>query len=224
MPKIYIVEDDAALRYELCRLLELQGFSCLVCEDFSRASSEALAESPDCIVLDLGLPEADGLFVCREIRQKSAIPILVLTSADSEFNEVMCMNLGADDFMAKPYRPAVLVARIQALLRRSGSGTAHPVLHHDGVSLDMANGMLSHNGRQTELTRNEQRILSVLLSSPGTVVTRQELMCDLWESDAFVDDNTLTVNVNRVRKALQAVGAPEGFIVTKRGVGYMVQA
>lgn len=185
-------------------------------------AARALAAEPDCIVLDLKLPGADGHSICRDIRGKSSVPILMLTSSESEFDEVMAMNLGADDYVTKPYRPAVLLAHLQALLRRSASPAAGMTILHKGVTLNMGAGTVEFQGRTAELTRNELRILQTLMRNPGVVVPRSEIMCALWESDAFIDDNTLTVNVNRLRKTLGSLGVPEDFLATRRGVGYTV--
>ena len=221
MPRICIVEDDVVLCQELAHLLELNGFESRVCQDFAQAAPWIVAQQPDLAIVDLRIPGGDGHAICRDLRTASTVPIMVLTSSDSEFDEVMSMNLGADDYVTKPYRPAVLLAHVQALLRRS-SAVLSRIVAHRGVSLDLGSGRLCYQGKCVELTRNEQRILDVLMSSPGVVVTRQELMCELWDTDSFIDDNTLTVNVNRVRKALAGLGAPDDFLVTKRGQGYLV--
>lgn len=220
--RIYIIEDDAALRRELAHLLELSGFEARACKQFTHAAADALAADPDCVVLDLKLPGTDGHTVCRDIRARSSVPIIMLTSSNSEFDEVMGMNLGADDYVCKPYSPAVLIARIQSLLRRSSAGAASLRIEHKGVTLDVGAGAVSFAGRQAELTRNELKILHILMRNPGIVISRAEIMCDLWESDAFIDDNTLTVNVNRLRKTLGALGVPDTFLITRRGQGYMV--
>ena len=221
--RIYIIEDDAALRDELAHVLELSGYAVAAYEGtWADTAARALAAEPDCIVLDLKLPGADGHSLCRDIRAKSSVPILMLTSSESEFDEVMAMNLGADDYVVKPYRPAVLLAHLQALLRRTGSGTGDMVIRHQGVTLNIGAGTVTFQGRTAELTRNELRILQTLMRNPGIVVPRSEIMCALWESDAFIDDNTLTVNVNRLRKTLASLGVPDDFLVTRRGVGYAV--
>ena len=210
--RIYLIEDDTALRTELAHVLELSGYAVAAYEGtWGDTAARALAAEPDCIVLDLKLPGADGHSICRDIRGKSSVPILMLTSSESEFDEVMAMNLGADDYVTKPYRPAVLLAHLQALLRRSASPAAGMTILHKGVTLNMGAGTVEFRGRTAELTRN-----------PGVVVPRSEIMCALWESDAFIDDNTLTVNVNRLRKTLGALGVPEDFLTTRRGVGYAV--
>ncbi len=221
--RIYIIEDDVALRTELARVLELSGYATDAYDGaFADVVAHTLAAKPDCIVLDLKLPGADGHSICRDIRAKSRIPIIMLTSSESEFDEVMAMNLGADDYVTKPYRPAVLLAHIQALLRRSAKPVAEMVLQHRGVTLNIGAGSVTYQGKTAELTRNEMRILQTLMRSPGVVVPRSEIMCALWESDAFIDDNTLTVNVNRLRKTLARLGVPEDFLVTRRGQGYAV--
>ena len=219
--RIYLIEDDTALRTELAHVLELSGYAVAAYEGtWGDTAARALAAEPDCIVLDLKLPGADGHSICRDIRAKSSVPILMLTSSESEFDEVMAMNLGADDYVTKPYRPAVLLAHLQALLRRSASPAAGMTILHKGVTLNMGAGTVEFRGRTAELTRNELRILQTLMRNPGVVVPRSEIMCALWESDAFIDDNTLTVNVNRLRKTLGALGVPEDFLTTRRGVGH----
>ena len=219
---IYIIEDDVALRTELAHLLELSGFEARICEQFSTAAAQALAANPACVVLDLKLPGTDGHTICRDIRSQSQVPIIMLTSSDSEFDEVMGMNLGADDYVTKPYSPAVLIAHINSLLRRSAQGASSLKITHKGVTLDVGAGAVSYGGKTAELTRNELKILHILMRNPGVVITRAEIMCDLWESDAFIDDNTLTVNVNRLRKTLAHLGVPDDFLITRRGQGYMV--
>ena len=223
MPKIYVIEDDEAIRGELLRLLEREGYETGACEDFSRASELALAAGPDLVLLDLTLPGTDGQLVCRELRGASSVPIIVLTSRTTEADEVVAMTLGADDFVPKPYSPRVLLARIAALLRRSGGSAARSVLEHNGVTLDLSRSLASSASGSVELTKNEVRILALLMCRAGTIVSREDLMRELWDSEAFVDDNTLTVNVNRLRGALAKMGV-EGFLVTHRGQGYSVRA
>lgn len=222
MPTVFVVEDDASLRDELKRLLDLQGYACRTTTDFGRAADEIVAARPDCVVLDLKLPGAGGHAVCRDVRRKSAVPIIMLTSSDSEFDEVMSMNLGADDYVTKPYNPAVLLARIQSVLRRAARTEPPSRIEHKGVVLDVARSRVEYEGRGVELTRNELRVLHLLMENKGAIISRQELMMELWQSDAFIDDNTLTVNVNRLRKSLASIGVPDGFLATRRGQGYLV--
>ena len=146
----------------------------------------------------------------------------MLTSSDNEFDEVMSMNLGADDYVTKPYNPAVLLARIQSVLRRAARTEPPARIEHKGVVLDVAKSRVEYEGRGVELTRNEFRVLHLLMENKGAIISRQELMMELWQSDAFIDDNTLTVNVNRLRKSLASIGVPEGFLATRRGQGYLV--
>lgn len=219
-PFVYIVEDDAAIAGELARALEREGFRTAAAERFDRVVPDILATAPDLVLLDLTLPGTDGQFIARDLREHSQVPIIVLSSRTTEIDEVMAMNLGADDFIPKPYRLRVLVARIQALLRRADGGAA-TILSHNGVELDSARSVARANEREVELTKNECRILALLMSRAGQVVSRADIMRDLWESEAFIDDNTLTVNINRLRATLEKIGVAN-YLVTKRGQGYTV--
>lgn len=221
MPRICIIEDDAALASELEHLLALQGYDVCRIEEFSDAAGQALASDADCILLDLKLPEEDGHQTCRSIRKASNVPIIMLTSSESEFDEVMALGLGADDYVTKPYRPATLLARIQGLLRR-GQQTQAPVREYKGVRLDELAATVAYGGKSIELTRNELKMLQLLMENVKEVVSRQQIMYALWESDSFIDDNTLTVNMNRLRKALSSIGVPDDFIKTRRGIGYCI--
>lgn len=219
-PFVYIVEDDAAIAGELARALEREGFRTAAAGRFDRVVPDILAAAPDLVLLDLTLPGTDGQFIARDLREHSQVPIIVLTSRTTEIDEVMAMNLGADDFIPKPYRLRVLVARIQALLRRADGGAA-TILSHNGLELDSARSVARANEREVELTKNECRILALLMSRAGQVVSRADIMRDLWESEAFIDDNTLTVNINRLRATLEKIGVAN-YLVTKRGQGYTV--
>lgn len=221
MPVIFVVEDDAAIRDELVRLLERNGYEMRVACRFDRVVDEIRESVPDLVLLDLTLPDTDGQFVCRELRALSEVPIIVLTSRVTEIDEVMSMTMGADDFVPKPYSSRVLLARIQALLRRTAGTEGRSVLEHGGVSLDLSRSVASAAGGQVELTKNELRILSLLMRHAGRIVSREEIMRDLWDSDAFVDDNTLTVNINRLRATLARIGVTD-YLVTHRGQGYSV--
>lgn len=221
---VYIIEDDVSLRDELASLLELNGYEPHVCDDFEHAAQTALDGGFDCILLDLTLPGNNGHAICREIRKVSDVPIIVLTSAGDEFQEVMALNLGADDFVLKPYRPAALLARMASIIsRKQGSIANAGTIERAGVALDLATCTVSFHGANAELTRNEQRILAILMENAGKIVSRQEIMCDLWESDAFIDDNTLTVNINRLRKTLASIGVPADFLQTRRTLGYVIE-
>ena len=221
MSLIYIVEDDAAIRSELVQALERNGFETACCEVFDHVVDDIQAREPDLVLLDLTLPGTDGQFLCREIRVVSEVPIIVLTSRVTEIDEVMSMTMGADDFIPKPYSIRVLVARIQALLRRVAGGAERGVLEHNGVTLDLARSVASAGDKHIELTKNEMRILGLLMTRAGTIVSREDIMRDLWDSDAFVDDNTLTVNINRLRATLAKIGVSD-YLITHRGRGYSV--
>lgn len=224
MAHIFVVEDDAAIRNEVIEVLERQGFEVSYCLMFDRVVEDVLAADPDLVLLDLTLPGTDGQLICRELRQQSDIPVIVLTSRVTEVDEVMSMTMGADDFIPKPYRARVLVARIQALLRRAqGAGDDGHLLEHNGLALDLSRSLAvsEKTGASVELTKNEMRVLSLLMSHAGTIVSREAIMRDLWDSDAFVDDNTLTVNINRLRTTLEKIGVT-GYLSTHRGRGYSV--
>lgn len=221
MPLIYIVEDDEPIRTELAQVLARNGYETAWCTDFGAVVDDIVAADPDLVLLDLTLPGTDGQFVCRELRERSQVPIIVLTSRVTEIDEVMSMTMGADDFVPKPYSSRVLVARIQALLRRASAAPERSVVAHNGVEVDLARSVASANGRQVELTKNEMRILALLINHAGTIVSREAIMRDLWDSDAFVDDNTLTVNINRLRNTLEKIGVT-GYLSTHRGRGYSV--
>ena len=220
MALIYVVEDDEPIRRELIDILARAGFEIEACESFEHVSRDILAAAPDLVLLDLTRPVKDGQHICHEVRRESEVPIIVLTSRTTEIDEVMAMTLGADDFVPKPYSARVLVARINALLRRTA---AAGTLVHKGLELDLARSMVTNTltGTSTELTKNELRILSLLLSRAGKIVSRSAIMQDLWDSDAFVDDNTLTVNINRLRTTLEKIGI-KGYLTTHRGQGYSV--
>ena len=221
MALIYVVEDDERIRRELVDILARAGFEIEACESFEHVSRDILAAAPDLVLLDLTLPVKDGQHICHEVRRESEVPIIVLTSRTTEIDEVMAMTLGADDFVPKPYSARVLVAHINALLRRTAAAGDRSTLVHKG--LELARSMVTNTatGDSTELTKNELRILSLLLGRAGKIVSRSAIMQDLWDSDAFVDDNTLTVNINRLRTTLEKIGI-KGYLTTHRGQGYSV--
>ncbi len=224
MARIFVVEDDAAIRNEVIEVLERQGFEVSYCLTFDNVVEDIMLARPDLVLLDLTLPGTDGQLICRELRQASDIPVIVLTSRVTEVDEVMSMTMGADDFIPKPYSARVLVARVQALLRRTqGASDAGRILEHNGLTLDLSRSIVSaaEKGTSIELTKNEMRILALLMSHAGTIVSREAIMRDLWDSDAFVDDNTLTVNINRLRATLEKIGVT-GYLSTHRGRGYSV--
>ncbi len=222
MYKIMIVEDDEGIAQSLSRQIASWDMEPRCVEDFHKVTQEFAAIDPQLVLLDIMLPFYNGYYWCSEIRRVSKVPIIFLSSASDNINIVMAMNMGGDDFIAKPFDMTVLISKIQALLRRTYDfGAALPVLEHRGALLNTGDNTLTYRGEQIPLSRNEYRILLSLMESKGQVVSRERLMEKLWETDSFVDDNTLTVNVNRLRKKLEAAGL-EDFITTKFGVGYLV--
>lgn len=177
--------------------------------------------APQLVLLDINLPVVDGYFVCRELRKRSDVPIIVVTSRDTEMDELMSMNLGADDFVTKPYNTQILLARIESVLRRSNQANVSDVLTYNGLSFNTASGTVTYNDASDELTKNEMKILTYLLKHKGKIVSRSDLMDFLWSTDVFVDDNNLSVNVTRLRKKLDALGMPDT-IETRRGLGYIL--
>ncbi len=219
--KLFIIEDDIVLRTELILLLESYNYTCETSDDFKNIISVATNSNADLILLDMNLPYYDGYHVCREIRRISDVPIIVVTSRNNDMDELMSMNLGADDFITKPYNIQILLARIGAILKRTNQKNYSSEAEYKGLTLSMAKSTVNYKGKEAELTKNELRILSVFMQHANSIVSREELMDELWQSDEFVDDNTLTVNVNRLRKKLEEIGAAD-FIKTKRGQGYMI--
>ena len=221
MSKMIIIEDDQKIRDELCTLLGRYGYTCQAPDKFDNCAQEVLHSGADLCLLDINLPLYDGYHICREIRKSSDIPIIMVTSRDSEVDELMSMNLGADDFIAKPYNTQILLARISSILRRTqGTGNSQK-LSHKGLTLDLSSATAEFDGKSCELTKNEVRILYLLMKQNGTIIKREEIMNELWQSDEFVDDNTLTVNINRLRKKLEDIGVTD-YLMTKRGQGYLV--
>lgn len=222
MYRILIVEDDETIAGLLKKHLESWGYEVFLAEDFAYVLGAFLKAEPQLVILDLKLPSFNGYHWCDEIRKISKVPILFLSSAADNMNMVMALSRGADDFMAKPFDLDVLVAKVQALLRRSYSfGRSADLLDCRGAVLNLGSGTLTYEGETLELTKNEKKILELLFGQAGKVVTRDTIMVKLWESDSFVDDNTLTVNMTRLRKKLEGIGLKD-FIVTKKGLGYMV--
>lgn len=223
MQKIFIVEDDRGIAEAVASQAERWAFDVRIASDFRDVAGEVAQFQPHIVLMDIGLPFFSGYYWCSEIRKTSRVPIIFLSSAADNMNIVMAMNMGGDDFIAKPFDMSVLMAKIQALLRRTYDfAQPSPLLAHRGAVLDAGSGALKYEGKTIDLTRNEFRILLALMEKRGNVVSREELMERLWETDSFVDENTLTVNVNRLRKKLDAAGLT-GFIATRFGVGYIIE-
>lgn len=219
--KIIIAEDDENIREELSRFLESYGYDIFAPENFDNIIDDILSAKGQLVLLDINLPMYDGYYICRELRKRSDIPIIIVTSRDSELDELMSMNLGADDFISKPYNTQILLARISSILKRTYKTTLTQTLESGGVTLNVSNGVISFGGKSCELTKNEHKILQLLMSKQGKIISRTEIMNMLWQSEEFVDENTLTVNVNRLRRKLSEIGV-EDFLKTKRGQGYYI--
>lgn len=223
MYRLMIVEDDIGIAEAVKAQAETWAFEVHAAEDFRNVLGEFEDFAPHIVLMDISLPFFNGYHWCSEIRRRSNVPIIFISSASDNMNIVMAMNMGADDFIAKPFDGNVLMAKVQALLRRTYDfAAAAPVLEHKGAVLSTGDNSLSYKDGKIELSKNEYRILLCLMESKGKIVSREKLMERLWETDCFVDDNTLTVNVNRLRKKLDATGL-EGFITTKFGVGYILE-
>lgn len=223
MYRIYIVEDDKGIAQAIKEQAEMWDLKCLCAGNFRSILSEFADFNPHLVLMDISLPFFNGYHWCKEIRKVSKVPIIFISSASDNMNIVMAMNMGADDFIAKPFDANVLMAKIQALLRRTYDfSTAVPVLEHRGALLNTGDNTLSYNDEKIELSKNEYRILLELMRNKGKTVSREKLMKLLWESDCFVDDNTLSVNVNRLRRRLDTAGL-EDYITTKFGIGYIIE-
>lgn len=222
MEKIIIIEDDEIIREELKNFLSKYGYEIVAPTSFDNVVKFILNENANLVLLDLNLPIFDGYYICREVRKKSDIPIIIVTSRDSDMDELMSMNLGADDFVTKPYNTQILLARIAALLKRSGLNlTTNNILTYKDFQLNLSNATITYNEKEIELTKNEVKILSYLINHKGEIVSRELLMEYLWSTEYFVDDSTLTVNITRLRKKLAEIGI-ENVIETRRGLGYII--
>ncbi|CAD0130591.1 response regulator transcription factor [Streptococcus thermophilus] len=220
MHKILLVEDDEVIRQQVKKILEQWGYEVVLVEDFMEVLSLFVKEEPHLVLMDIGLPLFNGYHWCQEIRKVSKVPIMFLSSRDQAMDIVMAINMGGDDFVTKPFDQNVLLAKIQGLLRRSYEfGKDQSLLEYMGVILNLKAMDLVYQGEVVSLTKNEFQILQVLFERSGNIVSREDLMKELWNSDFFIDDNTLSVNVARLRKKLEAVGLKD-FIETKKGVGY----
>ena len=223
MYRIYIVEDDQGIAEGIKQQAASWGLEVRCTDNFRDVMGEFAEFSPHLVLLDITLPFFNGYHWCSAIRAVSKVPIIFISSAADSMNIVMAMSMGADDFIAKPFDGGVLMATIQALLRRSYDfAPGMPIIEHRGAMINNGDNSLSYNGKSITLTTNEYRILLCLMRNRGKVVSREKLMEKLWETDSFVDENTLTVNVGRLRKKLDTAGL-NGFITTKFGVGYIVE-
>ncbi len=221
MYKIMIVEDDPIIAGSVAKYLSGWGNEVRQAENFRDILPLLREFAPDLVLLDISLPYYNGYHWCGEIRKESQVPVIFISSASDNLNIIMAMNMGGDDFIAKPFDLNVLMAKIQAVLRRV-KGPAAPELAHKGAVLSTQDACLIYQGNRIELSKNGYRILQTLLERKGSVVSRETLMQRLWETDSYVDENTLTVNINRLRRTLEAAGL-EDFITTRKGLGYIIQ-
>lgn len=220
MQKIMIIEDEPSVREELSALLESEGYRIEAVTDFTNIGEQVADAGPDLILLDLGLPGRDGFSLCAEFRRTSGIPVIFVTSHDSVGEELQALSLGGDDYITKPYNIPLLLARIRVVLRRSG-GKEPDVLEAGELKLNLSRGTVSACGSTVELTRNEIQILACLMNHAGEIVSRADLIETLWDSQIYIDDNTLSVNVTRLRGKLAKLGLPD-CVKTRRGMGYQL--
>lgn len=221
MNSILIVEDDEKLRTELGIFLGNNGYSIKYMDKFDNTISEILNSKCDLILLDINLPGCDGQYICKEIRKTSDIPIIIITSRDTELDELISINYGSDDFVAKPFNLQILLARIASILKRVNK-TGNEKINCNEFILNTSKSTIEKENKEVELTKNEFKILYYLVSKRNKIVSRDEIMTYLWEGEMFVDDNTLTVNINRLRKKLQDIDLKD-IIETKRGQGYILK-
>ncbi|QUI24149.1 response regulator transcription factor [Vallitalea pronyensis] len=224
MFKIFIIEDDATIATIISDNLQKWGYETKIVEDFTDVFTEYVNFKPDLVLMDIVLPLYDGYYWCSKIRKESKVPIIFISSKDTNMDILMAINMGADDYVTKPYSMDILLAKISALIRRTYSYTSNTanLMEHKGAVLNLDDGTLIYEDERIELTKNEYRILYVLMRHKDSIVSRDKIMRNLWEHESFVDDNTLTVNINRLRKKLDGKGLSQ-FITTKKGQGYMIE-
>ena len=223
MYKILIVEDDRIIADNVCEQLLKWGYDVKIADDFNDVLKIFAKYEPQLVLMDIGLPYFNGYHWCMQIRNISKVPVIFMSSMSDNMNIVMAINMGGDDFIVKPFDINVLIAKVQAMLRRTYSfAESTNIIEHNGCILNLNDQTFMYNGKRIELTKNEYRILQSLLENIGKVVSRDNIMMKLWESDDFIDDNTLTVNVTRLRKKLEQAGLID-YIKTKKGTGYIIE-
>jgi len=223
MKKVLIIEDDLDLALEMKRTLEHWQFDVRLTKAFNQIIETFLEYEPMIIILDINLPFFDGFYWCEKIRQISTVPIIFLSSRDSNLDLMMAIHHGGDDYLTKPVSSDILVTKINAIMRRTYDYVSNSnLVYLDNLVVDFEKGTLKHNNQTLELTKNEMRILTTLIKQKGKIVTREQLMINLWNDDEFISDNTLTVNVNRLRARLKEIGIDD-FIQTKKGIGYLIK-
>lgn len=222
MPKILIIEDDEKLREELKIFLNKNGYKATTLTTFDNTIQDILQTNPDLILLDINLPNTDGEYICKEIRKQSNMPIIIVTSRDSELDELLSINIGADHYITKPFNIQILLAKIGSLLRRTNMQEVNDKIDAKDFILNTSNNTIEKDGKIIELTKNEYKILKYLVQNRGKIVSREDIMECLWESESFIDDNTLTVNITRLRNKLEELELKE-LLETKRGQGYILK-
>lgn len=223
MFKVLIVEDDKIISDSICENLKQWQLLPLPVTDFNHVLEKFIADKPDLVLMDINLPSYDGYYWNQEIRKISQVPIIFISSRNSNMDQIMAMNMGADDFVEKPFSSDILIAKVKALLRRTYnySDSSTDIIEHNGLILNLSNGTVSINNKNIDLSKNEFKLLQRLLKSKGAIVSRNQLLSYMWEDERFVDDNTLTVNVNRLRKKIEEAGLSQ-YIETKVGQGYII--
>ncbi|MEM4997167.1 response regulator transcription factor [Priestia sp. SB1] len=219
--KIYIIEDDQTIRNELMDFLTKYGYECNSSDDFENIVEASLESKSNLILLDLNLPYKDGFQICRQIRKVSSVPIIVVTSRNTPMDELLSLNIGADDFITKPYDLQILLAHIQAVLKRTNESAQNVLLTYKELTLDVLKSRVISGIEEVELNKNELGLLRLLTLNKGNIISREELMNELWQNGDFVDENTLNVNIARLRRKLESIGL-EGYLLTKRGQGYQL--
>ncbi len=222
MHKILIVEDDKKLRGELEIFLNNNGYEAESLTKFDNTINEILSINPSLVLLDINLPNVDGEYICKEVRKQSSIGIIIVTSRDNELDELVSINYGADHYITKPFNIHILLAKINSLLRRTNSNIVKDKIDAKDFILNISNSTIIKNDKVIELTKNEYKVLRYLLENRGKIISREEIMACLWESESFIDDNTLSVNITRLRNKLEELGIKE-IIETRRGQGYMLK-
>lgn len=222
MQKILIIEDDEKIRSELETFLNKNGYETKTIVNFENTIEDALNERADLILLDINLPYADGEYICKEIRKNSDVPIIMVTSRDSEIDELISLNYGADQYVTKPYNIQILLAKIAGLLKRNQSNNTNDKIELEKFILNTSSRYVENGDKKVELTKNEYNIIYYLSLRKGKLVSRDEIMDYLWESESFIDDNTLSVNIKRIRDKLEEIGAKDS-IETRRGQGYILK-
>ena len=222
MKKILIIEDDEKIRSELETFLNKNGYETKTIVNFENTIEDALNEKTDLILLDINLPYADGEYICKEIRKNSDVPIIMVTSRDSEIDELISLNYGADQYVTKPYNIQILLAKIAGLLKRNQFNNTNDKIELEKFILNTSSRYVENGDKKIELTKNEYNIIYYLSLRRGKLVSRDEIMDYLWESESFIDDNTLSVNIKRIRDKLEEIGAKDS-IETRRGQGYILK-